>query len=203
MVKLPLGKGVFWQAADAQAVSTAADCLQSTAAKLFGDRPIRVLDLGCGSGILAIMLALQRPAWKVCAVDIQASLIALAKENAKRNGLQMDFICTDLKEYHDDEGFDLIVSNPPWLCKNGGRPSALLAKEYSRREILCDMQDVIACLARNLKAEKDALLLYPPNRFQQLQTECKHYLLDIKASLNCAETHKYNVYHIKSQRMTP
>lgn len=200
---LPFGKGLFWQAVDAQAVSSAANCLQSTAITLFKDEPLRVLDLGCGSGIVAVMLALQRPQWRLSGIDIQAPLIALAKENAQLNALDIDFFCADLKDYHNPEGFDLIVSNPPWLCKDSGRSSPSLSKEHSRREILCEMQDVIACVARNLKPGKDALLLYPPQRFEQLQTHCAQYLLDIKATLFCTETHKHNIYHIKSQRMTP
>ncbi|HPV14836.1 MAG TPA: methyltransferase [Candidatus Cloacimonadota bacterium] len=200
---LPFGEGIFWQAVDAQAVSSAANCLQSTAVELFKDEPLRVLDLGCGSGIVAVMLALQRPHWKITGIDIQAPLIDLALENAQLNSLKIDFLCADLKSYHDPVGFDLIVSNPPWLCKDSGHTSPRLSKEHSRREILCDMHDVIACLNRNLKSGKDALLLYPPQRFEQLQTECSQYLLDIKATLFCAETQKHNIYHIKSQRMTP
>ena len=187
---------------DAQAVSSAANCLQSTAIELFKDEPLRVLDLGCGSGIVAVMLALQRPQWQLTGIDIQAPLIALAKENAKLNSLDVDFLCADLKHYHDPKSFDLIVSNPPWLCKDSGRSSPSLSKEQSRRELLCEMPDVIACVARNLKAGKDALLLYPPQRFEQLKTLCAQYLLDIKATLFCAETHKHNIYHIKSRRMT-
>ena len=188
---------------DAQAVSSAANCLQSTAIRLFKDEPLRVLDLGCGSGIVAVMLALQRPRWQLTGIDIQAPLIELAKENARLNSLEIDFLCADLKHYHDPEGFDLIVSNPPWLIKDSGRTSPRASKEHSRREILCDMGDILACVARNLKAGKEALLLYPPQRFEQLQTECAQYLLDIKATLFCAGTHKHNIYHIKSQRMTP
>jgi len=188
---------------DAQAVSSAASCLQSTAVKLFTDEPLRVLDLGCGSGIVAVMLALQRPQWQIVGIDIQAPLIDLARENARLNSLDIKFLCADLKDYHDAEGFDLIVSNPPWLTKDSGRSSPSASKEQSRREISCDMHDVIACLSRNLKAGKDALLLYPPQRFEQLKAECAQYLLDIKATLFCAETQKHNIYHIKPLRMTP
>ena len=202
-MKLPWGEGTFWQAAGAQPVSAAADRLQAAAIEHFPHSSMRVLDLGCGSGIIAIMLALQRPSWQLWGVDIQKHLVELAKQNAQSYGLQIQLSCQDLKDYHDPEGFDLIVSNPPWLGKNSGIPSAQITREYSRRELLCEMRDVVACLSRNLKVQAQALLLYPPERWQQLSELCDQYMLDISSTLACAETNKYKIYHIKSQRKTP
>jgi len=64
---------------------------------MFPVDPIRVLDLGCGSGILAIMLALQRPLWQLEGLDIQAELLTLASANASAQGLDIHFFTQDLR----------------------------------------------------------------------------------------------------------
>ncbi|MFP6855152.1 MAG: peptide chain release factor N(5)-glutamine methyltransferase, partial [Opitutales bacterium] len=78
--------------------------------------PDRILDLGTGSGALALGLAQKFPASEVIAVDQSEDALALAKENAERNELlhRVTFISGDW--FETVEGvFDLIVSNPPYL----------------------------------------------------------------------------------------
>jgi release factor glutamine methyltransferase len=76
----------------------------------------RVLDLGTGSGAIAISLAEQRPALDIVATDISAKALAVAKENAKRLGVQISFIESDWFAALKNERFDLIFSNPPYVA---------------------------------------------------------------------------------------
>jgi release factor glutamine methyltransferase len=76
----------------------------------------RVLDLGTGSGAIAISLAEQRPSLDIVATDISAKALAIAKENAKRLGVQISFIESDCFNNLIGERFDLIVSNPPYVA---------------------------------------------------------------------------------------
>lgn len=77
----------------------------------------RVLDLGTGSGAIAVSLSLGCPAATVVASDFSADALAVASANAQRLGAGVEFLCGSW--YHalsDHKGFDLIVSNPPYIA---------------------------------------------------------------------------------------
>lgn len=81
------------------------------------DHPCRVLDLGTGSGAVAVTLALHRPQAEVTAVDQSAAALEVARENAERLSAQnLHFIQSDWYSALDGEKFDLIVSNPPYIA---------------------------------------------------------------------------------------
>ena len=73
-----------------------------------------VLDVGTGSGALALGLAAARPDARVSASDVSAGALALARKNADANGLAVNFLHADLLEGVSGR-YDLIVSNPPYL----------------------------------------------------------------------------------------
>jgi release factor glutamine methyltransferase len=75
----------------------------------------RILDIGSGSGCVAVALAKSLPAAEVISVDLSAAAIALAIENAARNSVTVDFRTGSLYEPVSPEKFDLIVSNPPYI----------------------------------------------------------------------------------------
>jgi release factor glutamine methyltransferase len=85
--------------------------------------PIKILDIGTGSGCIAISLAKHLPEAQVFAVDISESALKIAKENADRNGVEVEFIKADILESSLREDvalqqvdfFDIIVSNPPYV----------------------------------------------------------------------------------------
>ena len=74
----------------------------------------KVLDLCTGSGAIAIAVKLKTDA-QVTAVDISDGAIELAKENAKNNGANIDFIKSDMFYALNERKFDLIISNPPYI----------------------------------------------------------------------------------------
>lgn len=78
-----------------------------------------VLDLGTGTGAIALALASERPGWKVMGVDRYEEVVGLAKENAQRNNLeQVRFEVSDWFSALNEQRFQLIVSNPPYIDKN-------------------------------------------------------------------------------------
>lgn len=86
-------------------------------AKLPAEKPIKLADLGTGSGAIAIAIAKERPAWQVIATDKSEGALAIASKNAQRFGLEnISFLqgnwCTALP-FLD---FDVIVSNPPYIA---------------------------------------------------------------------------------------
>jgi release factor glutamine methyltransferase len=80
--------------------------------------PQRILDIGTGSGILAITLALELPDATVLATDISAAALAVARKNAEQLGAaeRIGFAASDLFAALGDERFDCIVSNPPYVA---------------------------------------------------------------------------------------
>ena len=77
-----------------------------------------ILDIGTGSGCIAVSLAYYLPACSVTAVDKMADAIAIAQKNAMANGVadRVRFLRSNLFEELDGEKFDVIVSNPPYIC---------------------------------------------------------------------------------------
>ena len=77
-----------------------------------------ILDIGTGSGCIAISLAKNLPNAKVSALDISSDALKVAKENAKLNNVNIEFIKADIFEYQSDKKFDIIVSNPPYVLES-------------------------------------------------------------------------------------
>lgn len=77
----------------------------------------RILDLGTGSGCLAITLALELPQARVTAVDVSPAALAVARGNAQRLGAQVEFFESDWYAALSPQCFDLIVANPPYVAR--------------------------------------------------------------------------------------
>jgi len=79
------------------------------------EEPVRVLELGTGSGAIALALARSRPAWRITATDVSQAAVDLARENARRCAVRIEFLKADWFDGVEPERFDLIVSNPPYV----------------------------------------------------------------------------------------
>lgn len=87
------------------------------------DKPLKVLDIGTGSGCIALALKKAAPNWNVTGLDISEDALKVAKENAGRNNAEVHWLQADIlspqcpitsspHRLH----FDIIVSNPPYIC---------------------------------------------------------------------------------------
>lgn len=85
-------------------------------AAIAGSEAPRVVDVGTGSGAIALAIAQERPDAIITATDISPDALALARENAERLELAVAFVETDLLETLDGP-FDLVVSNPPYVLE--------------------------------------------------------------------------------------
>ena len=82
--------------------------------------PLNVLDIGTGSGCIAIALKKRFPAWHVQGLDISAEALGVARANAEFNGVEIEWIQADILSPITDSRFpitDIIVSNPPYICQ--------------------------------------------------------------------------------------
>ena len=82
-----------------------------------GRAQARLVDLGTGSGIVAVMIARRCPHAELTAVDLSAGALAVAKANAARHGAAIRFLQGDWFAPLKDERFDLIVANPPYVAE--------------------------------------------------------------------------------------
>jgi release factor glutamine methyltransferase len=104
----------------------------------------RVLDLGTGSGCIAITLALEQPAARVVATDASLAALAVARTNAKRLGASVDWLAGDwYGALQGPRAFDLIVANPPYVA--AGDP-CLAALRFEPAAALTDGDNGLACL---------------------------------------------------------
>ncbi len=97
-----------------------------------------VLDLGTGSGAIALALKHARPDVKVDALDASADALAVAQANAERHGLDVRFLQNDwlagidrIGGLADDAGYTLIVSNPPYIAEGDPHLPALVHEPKS------------------------------------------------------------------------
>lgn len=84
------------------------------------DTAKRVLDIGTGSGCIAIAIAKERPNWEVHAVDLSEEALSLARTNATKNNAEVHFSRGDLFKLSATlpEKWDIIVSNPPYIDRS-------------------------------------------------------------------------------------
>ena len=117
-----LGSQGFWSlelqvSADTLIPRPDTECLVELALELGPAGPARVLDLGTGSGAIALALAAERGHWQVTGVDRMPGAVALAEDNRRQLKLEnaqfldSDWFCAVAGQY-----FDLIVSNPPYIA---------------------------------------------------------------------------------------
>ncbi|MBV8049110.1 MAG: peptide chain release factor N(5)-glutamine methyltransferase [Paludibacterium sp.] len=111
-----------------------------------GHQPAEVLDLGCGSGAIAVTLALEAPSWRVSAVDVSAAALTVARGNAERLGARVDFLQGSWFAPLPPGGcFQLIVSNPPYIAASDHHLDEGDVR-FEPRLALTDGGDGLACL---------------------------------------------------------
>jgi release factor glutamine methyltransferase len=109
---------------------------------------LKILDIGTGSGCIAISLAKNIPNATVFAIDISEKALATAKKNAEINGVNVTFLEKNILETEDlEQQFDIIVSNPPYVRE--------LEKEEIKKNVL-DNEPHLALFVE----DNDALIFY-------------------------------------------
>lgn len=121
---------------------------------------VRCLDLGTGSGAIAVSLAYFLDCSEITAVDISTKALAVAKKNAKRQGVadRISFIESDLYEnISSDEGFDCIVSNPPYIPEDNRVMLQREIREHEPAIALFGGKDGYDCYRRIIEKAPDYL----------------------------------------------
>ncbi|WDF05075.1 peptide chain release factor N(5)-glutamine methyltransferase [Shouchella hunanensis] len=108
----------------------------------------RIVDIGTGSGAIAITLQLESPHTEVTAVDVSEKALNVAKENAKTLGAKVRFKLGDLCRPVKGEYFDVIVSNPPYIPVGDRASLAEQVREYEPELALFAGDDGLAVYRR-------------------------------------------------------
>lgn len=133
----------------------------------------RVMDLGTGCGIVALMLACRQPHGQVVGVESQATLASLAERNVSLNALagQVEIIATEMQNLphlFPPASFDVVVSNPPYRPLGCGRINPLAEKALARHELLGSLEEAARAAAYLLPAKGRFGVIYPAWRLVHL-----------------------------------
>lgn len=127
-----------------------------------------ILEAGCATGAVSLMLAMKHERVNVTGVDIQPELIELADLNASNNGLtdRVSFIAGDLRDKNllPRENFDILAVNPPYSSLSAGRESPDDSRTTSRLEVSCTPDDVGELAHRVLKSRGRLFTIFTSSR---------------------------------------
>ncbi|BCO08609.1 methyltransferase [Desulfolithobacter dissulfuricans] len=140
---------------------------------LAGMVPVRpgeqVLDLGCGCGVIGLILAFRNPDIHLAGLELQPSLVRLARDNVSLGGFEDRFriVQGDLRHvgrYLEPESFDQVVCNPPFYPKGSGRMSRADEQRLARHEISATLADVVRAARFCVRNRGRVSLVYPATR---------------------------------------
>jgi len=131
------------------------------------------IELGCGSGIISLMLLARNKVKNIDAIEIQPYFCSLAGRNAELNELsdRMTVYCKDVKNIKGSflsKETEMVVSNPPYMKMTSGRhnkDSELLA---ARHELYATINDFVSCAAKLIKHGGDFYVVYRQDRLTDL-----------------------------------
>lgn len=94
------------------------ETLVETVIDFVGDKKMKMLELGTGSGCISISCGKNCPNLEIDAVDISSSALEIAKRNSSRHQVPINFIQMDILKDFPKDRYDVVVSNPPYIKKN-------------------------------------------------------------------------------------
>ncbi|MGA2673783.1 MAG: peptide chain release factor N(5)-glutamine methyltransferase [Terracidiphilus sp.] len=126
----------------------------------------RIVDVGAGSGAIAVALAHELPQAIVTAIDLSSPALAVARENAQRNGVDLRFLRGDLLAPVAGERFEMVVSNPPYVPGGDRDALAVEVREFEPPLALFAGDDGLEVYRRLIPAAFAALV---PSGFVALE----------------------------------
>ncbi len=143
-----------------------------------------VVDLGCGCGILGLLLCGFEKSCRVTGIEIHLQAVQLAQENVILNKLdsRMQILHADLRQYATAlpaNQFTMAISNPPYFpCGHGAK--ALGVRNQFRAEESCTLAELCACASWLLQYGHPFYLVYRPDRLADLIWQLRSYNLEPK-----------------------
>jgi tRNA1Val (adenine37-N6)-methyltransferase len=132
-----------------------------------------VLDMGTGSGVIAMIVACRWPCGKVIGVDIQEDLVDMARRSVSMNGLgdKVEIRIGDIEtigNLFEPQFFDVVIFNPPYRKLRSGRTNPDYQKFVARHEIKGSLRNFLEAAVRVLKTSGRVYIIYPASRIVDL-----------------------------------
>lgn len=145
----------------------------------------KVTDLGCGTGIISILLSGKTEAASITGMEIQPDVAEMADRSVQMNGIRdrVRIVNADLKQAPELLGLssmDAVVTNPPYRTKGCGMVNPDDAKAISRHEILCTLEDIIKVSRDLLKPGGKLFMVHRPDRLVDIIYGLRNYKLEPK-----------------------
>lgn len=146
---------------------------------------LRVIDLGCGTGLLSLLLLQRQGELSVTGLDLQPEAVALGRRAAEANGLtgRLDFRLGDLRDIRalfPTASFDLAVCNPPYYSPRRGAVPEEGPRRAARSESSCTLEDVFRAAAYLLRWGGRLCLVQKPERLTDLLCAARANALEPK-----------------------
>ncbi len=145
----------------------------------------RMLDLGCGNGIIPILLTSKTKGEYFEGLEIQADVAEMARRSVCFNGLEERVHITtgDIKEassYFEAASFDVITTNPPYMIGDHGLTNPTGHKAIARHELLCTLEDIVRESAKLLKPAGHFFMVHRPFRLSEIMNTMVKYHIEPK-----------------------
>ena len=145
----------------------------------------RCLDLGCGNGIIPILMEAKTEGKHFTGLEIQPESADMAKRSVALNGLQdrIDIVEGDLRDASKIFGassFHVVTTNPPYMTAQHGLTNLYEAKTIARHEVLCNLEDIIRESARLLMPGGRFYMVHRPFRLAEIISLMVQYRMEPK-----------------------
>ena len=145
----------------------------------------RCLDLGCGNGIIPILMEAKTEGKHFTGLEIQPESADMARRSVALNGLQdrIDIVEGDIKDASKIFGassFHVVTTNPPYMTARHGLTNLYEAKTIARHEVLCNLEDIIRESARLLMPGGRFYMVHRPFRLAEIISLMVQYRMEPK-----------------------
>ena len=145
----------------------------------------RCLDLGCGNGIIPILMEAKTEGKHFTGLEIQPESADMAKRSVALNGLQdrIDIVEGDIKDASKIFGassFHVVTTNPPYMTAQHGLTNVYEAKTIAGHEVLCNLEDIIRESARLLMPGGRFYMVHRPFRLAEIISLMVQYRMEPK-----------------------
>lgn len=154
----------------------------------------KIIDIGTGSGLLAVMMALKCPNASIDAIDIDPGAIQQARANFKENGLngRINAYEADFREFTAQDGYDYAICNPPYF--EDGVPTSSDQRNKARYRGSLDIAELMRGISNVLKNNGKAALCLPYADFCKYMEAADKFCMHAEKIISVRPTPKKNFY---------
>jgi tRNA1Val (adenine37-N6)-methyltransferase len=145
----------------------------------------KIVDLGTGSGVVALLIASMHASSTIVGIEVQEAMAERAARNVRLNQFEsrVRIVCSDLRavaENFKPESFSLVTANPPYRRAGSGRVSADAEKKIARHETSATLADFVAAAAYLLPIKGRIAVIHPAERTTDLLTTMRSFGIEPK-----------------------